>query len=286
MGYCLQSSCSQTARNVRATGLSYYGYRYLDVNTGRWVNRDPIQEQGGVNLYGFVGNDGVDWLDGFGLWMVYNFFRDKPDEGGITIPHVLNYFNIKGGFRQIADYLLPQDLGGGTYKVTRSTGYYQSAGDEITHLMSSFPDTQPQPGHICGCIAVRIKAKAKISADIILKKIVTAFGLKKYEDYLWAENTYDIDFTVHDCVDITSYEGIKLSENAELKVGVGFGLTTGNRHIDPIIANLSGSFGLTGTLYADTGGIGINWKIDGTNMAAKMPIPLNVNLGGRVGNGL
>jgi len=28
-----------------------------------WPSRDPIEEDGGMNLYGFVGNDGVNWLD-------------------------------------------------------------------------------------------------------------------------------------------------------------------------------------------------------------------------------
>ena len=34
--------------------------------TGRWPSRDPIEEQGGVNLSGFVGNDGVNWWDVLG----------------------------------------------------------------------------------------------------------------------------------------------------------------------------------------------------------------------------
>jgi RHS repeat-associated protein len=33
------------------TGLGYWGYRYYDPITGRWINRDPIAERGGVNLY-------------------------------------------------------------------------------------------------------------------------------------------------------------------------------------------------------------------------------------------
>ena len=49
------------------TGLYYYGYRWYDPLTGRWPSRDPIEERGGVNLYGFVGNDGVDEIDIFGL---------------------------------------------------------------------------------------------------------------------------------------------------------------------------------------------------------------------------
>ena len=32
---------------------------HYDPNQGRWMNRDPIEENGGVNLYGFVGNDGL-----------------------------------------------------------------------------------------------------------------------------------------------------------------------------------------------------------------------------------
>lgn len=39
------------------TGLYYYGYRYYDPGNGRWLNRDPIEENGGVNLYGFVQNN-------------------------------------------------------------------------------------------------------------------------------------------------------------------------------------------------------------------------------------
>ncbi|MDF1756596.1 MAG: hypothetical protein P1U89_27675 [Verrucomicrobiales bacterium] len=49
------------------TGLYYYGYRYYDAGNGRWLNRDPIEERGGLNLYGFVGNDGVNLIDVLGL---------------------------------------------------------------------------------------------------------------------------------------------------------------------------------------------------------------------------
>jgi RHS repeat-associated protein len=49
------------------TGLYYYGYRYYDPNTGRWLSRDPIGEQGGVNLYGMVGNDPINLWDLLGL---------------------------------------------------------------------------------------------------------------------------------------------------------------------------------------------------------------------------
>jgi RHS repeat-associated protein len=50
-----------------ATGFYYYGYRYYDPMTGRWPSRDPIEERGGLNLYGFVGNEPIWHIDILGL---------------------------------------------------------------------------------------------------------------------------------------------------------------------------------------------------------------------------
>jgi RHS repeat-associated protein len=50
-----------------ATGLYYYGYRFYDPQLARFLNRAPIEEQGGLNLYGFVGNDPVNKTDTLGL---------------------------------------------------------------------------------------------------------------------------------------------------------------------------------------------------------------------------
>lgn len=58
--------------------VSYYGYRYYDPVTGRWPSKDPIKEQGGVNLYGFVGNDGVDMIDLLGLAIKAIQVGDEP----------------------------------------------------------------------------------------------------------------------------------------------------------------------------------------------------------------
>ncbi len=45
-----------TKWNDTETGLYYYGYRYYSPRLGRWVNRDPLGETGGKNLYGFAGS--------------------------------------------------------------------------------------------------------------------------------------------------------------------------------------------------------------------------------------
>jgi hypothetical protein len=48
--------------------INIYGYRWYDPLTGRWPSRDPIGENGGINLYGFVGNDGLGRVDILGEW--------------------------------------------------------------------------------------------------------------------------------------------------------------------------------------------------------------------------
>lgn len=46
-----------------SVGLYYYGFRFYDPNVQRWMSRDPIGEAGGLNLYGFVMNNPVSYID-------------------------------------------------------------------------------------------------------------------------------------------------------------------------------------------------------------------------------
>lgn len=53
------------------TGLTYYGYRYYSPVMGRWINRDPMEEQGGLNLLAFVLNSPTTGIDTLGGMMVH-----------------------------------------------------------------------------------------------------------------------------------------------------------------------------------------------------------------------
>lgn len=45
------------------SGMYYYGYRWYDPNLQRWLNRDPIGEEGDINLFRVVRNDAFKHVD-------------------------------------------------------------------------------------------------------------------------------------------------------------------------------------------------------------------------------
>jgi RHS repeat-associated protein len=49
------------------TDLLYYGYRYYNASTGRWLSRDAAGEDGSANLYAFGFNCPVTYVDDVGL---------------------------------------------------------------------------------------------------------------------------------------------------------------------------------------------------------------------------
>lgn len=67
------------------TDYAYYGYRYLNSNAGRWLNRDPIGEKGGRNLYGFVANDPVSNWDGYGLEVTFSLIEDRRGDANLEV---------------------------------------------------------------------------------------------------------------------------------------------------------------------------------------------------------
>ena len=73
------------------TGLYYYGYRFYSPALMRWLNRDPIEEDGGLNPYGFCGNNAVSLYDMMGLSCklgTFNVLRldiwEKPAANGLS----------------------------------------------------------------------------------------------------------------------------------------------------------------------------------------------------------
>jgi len=86
-----------TKRYDAGVGLNYYGYRFYAPALGRWMNRDPLGKAGGVNLYGFVLNNPVNWVDPWGLLVL--IFQGGGGIGtGGNEGNTPNYGSGSGGF--------------------------------------------------------------------------------------------------------------------------------------------------------------------------------------------
>jgi len=68
-GNKVKSSYTYTGREWdKETGLYFYRARYYDPTIGRFISKDPIGFAGGdINLYGYVRNNPVNWIDPYRL---------------------------------------------------------------------------------------------------------------------------------------------------------------------------------------------------------------------------
>lgn len=76
--------------------LPQSGQCFYNPSTGRWLNRDPIEEGGGQNLIAFVANSPVNQLDSDGQYMVlrehFAEFSQPPTKGDYAGWYGLTYF--------------------------------------------------------------------------------------------------------------------------------------------------------------------------------------------------
>ncbi len=67
------------------SGLDMATYRAYDPDLGRWLSRDPIAENGGINLYEYADNDPINGVDPLGLktcwkWVHMTHFGDQAKD--------------------------------------------------------------------------------------------------------------------------------------------------------------------------------------------------------------
>ena len=80
---------SSTKWRDAETGWLNYGRRYYDPRNGRFIGRDPIAEEGGINLYAFCGNNPVKRWDRLGMHPDIEIYEGKfycPDDPYGDIP--------------------------------------------------------------------------------------------------------------------------------------------------------------------------------------------------------
>ena len=64
---CKYSGLTPPSKPIHASGKYDYLYRWYSPELQRWLNQDPIWEAGGINLYAYVNNSPVYFIDPIGL---------------------------------------------------------------------------------------------------------------------------------------------------------------------------------------------------------------------------
>ena len=133
------------------TGLVYYGHRYYSASLGRFINRDPIEEAGGVNLYGFCGNNpvnrwdvlGNDWASEVEYWTNYYLSlglsaseasaratTPNPDDASVDYLTAMmsesstatsNHFNAMNGTASLFEYMDNRQIAGAVNAINGSS---------------------------------------------------------------------------------------------------------------------------------------------------------------------
>lgn len=69
--YCDNSFGFSTKQKDAETDLGYWGYRYYDARVGKWLSRDPLEEEGSADLYSYCENNPTTGIDALGQQFVF-----------------------------------------------------------------------------------------------------------------------------------------------------------------------------------------------------------------------
>ncbi len=112
------------------TKLTRFGARDYDAETGRWTAKDPIDFEGGdYNLYGYVANDPINFVDATGLAPGDTF--SSPDAAAIDAGNYL--FTTKPRLWDRLEY------GGWIYKTDCGYSYTFSSGNPANMPLDRIP---------------------------------------------------------------------------------------------------------------------------------------------------
>ena len=94
-----------------ASDLYLATYRAYNSATARWLNRDPIKEAGGLNVYAYVEGNPINYTDPLGLDVYISIDRfgstEKSISGTITVSKncdQINFFRIYSRKQESSKY--------------------------------------------------------------------------------------------------------------------------------------------------------------------------------------
>jgi len=148
-------------------------YRAYDADTGRWISRDPIGENGGINLYGYCLNDPVNWVDPWGLEVFGIYDRDTgwlaltDEDTGETLVG-----RFESGGKPYGD-----PIAAGNYEILKhpNSDFFRldaddsSPRDDVDNQTGRDRFRLHKPGRTVGCIASKNQSEWNKIRDFIRK---------------------------------------------------------------------------------------------------------------------
>ena len=164
-----------SGKEMDDSGLYYYGARYYAPWLQRWVSADPAGAVDGLNLYGFVGNNPLHYIDSDGK-------KKKPSELRQTIVSSLEYLsavnrNVKDVDKQLSDLSRPS-----SFRLKVLTNFLYLSGRAVAGFFSALNvtgsafDASSVPGELQGLTLGNATASASNS---LYAKMMSPLGLKK-----------------------------------------------------------------------------------------------------------
>lgn len=128
------------------TTLIYYNYRYYNPEAARFINRDPIGEQAGLNRYAFVNNNPVTQMDFLGL----KKYKEVPipDRGKNTSNCPQNFYVVVGGALDFVNRFARNGVYNSPSLPEPKAYYYYDSGPKITQALNKYRDCCPKTNFI------------------------------------------------------------------------------------------------------------------------------------------
>ena len=159
-------------------GLVYYNYRYYSPSLGRWSKRDPIEEEGGVNVYGMCNNDVITGIDSKGLDKLVVELHFKCINNCIRAVNVKAIFIDEKWFGEDERIHIP-----GNFELRDSDLYFKSGEYIITgRELASLVDEKKYSTSEQWTTGIR---------NLVTKENKILHGVQRYMD--WAERDLQVD---------------------------------------------------------------------------------------------